>query len=89
MRVDKFLQVSGIIPRRSQAQEACVRGCVHVDDRQAKPSTGVEVGSRLVVEIGRRRSVYEVVSLPARPVPKSSRREAARLVRSESIEDDA
>ncbi len=89
MRIDKFLQVSGIISRRSQAQEACTRGYVQVDDRKAKSSTAVEVGSRIVVEMGRRRSVYEVVSLPTRPVPRKRRHEAARLVRSETIEDDA
>lgn len=59
-----------------------------MDGRQAKPSAGVEVGSRLAVEIGRRRSVYEVISLPARPVPRKSRHEAARLVRSETVDDD-
>ncbi len=59
-----------------------------MDDRQAKPSTAVRVGSRIVVELGRRRSVYEVASLPERPVPKRSRHEAARLVRSEIVEND-
>jgi ribosomal 50S subunit-recycling heat shock protein len=88
MRADKFLQVSGIIPRRSQAQEACVRGYVQVDGRQAKPSTAVTVGSRLAVQLGRRRSEYEVVSLPSRPVPKSSRHEAARLIHSENLEEE-
>lgn len=88
MRVDKFLQVSGIIPRRSQAQEACVRGYVQVSDRKAKPSTPVEIGSQIAVELGHKRSVYEVVSLPTRPVPKKSRHEAARLVRSETVDND-
>lgn len=87
MRIDKFLQVSGIIPRRSQAQEACVRGYVHVNDRRAKPSTTVTVGSRLSVRHGRRLSAYEVVSLPPRPVPRKSRHEAARLLHSEHVDD--
>jgi ribosomal 50S subunit-recycling heat shock protein len=87
MRVDKFLQVSGIIPRRARAQEACARGYVEVDDRQAKPSTAVAVGSRIAVRLGGRRSVYEVASLPERPVPKRSRHEAARLIRSQIVEN--
>lgn len=87
MRADKFLQVSGIIPRRTQAQEVCARGYVDVDGRRAKPSTTVKVGSRLAVQLGRRLSVYEVVSLPSRPVPKKSRHEAARLLNSESVDE--
>ena len=87
MRVDKFLQVSGIVPRRTQAQDACGRGYVDVDDRRAKPSTPVKIGSRLTVRLGRRVSVYEVVSLPSRPVPRKSRQEAAKLLSSEGLPD--
>jgi ribosomal 50S subunit-recycling heat shock protein len=88
MRLDKYLQLSGIIPRRTRAQEACSRGYVELNDRTAKPAAAVSVGDRITVRLGRRRSVYEVLTLPDRPVPKASRQEAARLVESAVISED-
>ncbi len=87
MRIDKYLQLSGIIPRRSRAQEACSRGYVELNGRPAKPAAAVSVGDRVTVRLGQRRSTYEVLDLPARPVPKASRQEAARLVESEALEE--
>ena len=87
MRIDKFLQLSGIIPRRTRAQEVCSRGYVVLNGRKAKPSTPVSVGDRLDVQLGRRRSVYEVLLLPSRPMPKQSRHEAAKLLESETVDE--
>ena len=87
MRVDKFLQLSGIIPRRTRAQEVCSRGYVVLNGRPAKQSTSVSVGDRLEVQLGRRRSAYEVLLLPSRPMPKDRRQEAARLLESQTIGD--
>lgn len=88
MRIDKYLQLSGIIPRRTLAQEACDRGYVEVNERRAKPSAAVEVADRVQVRLGRRVLTYEVLSLPIRPMPKARRDEAARLLESKAIEDD-
>ena len=71
MRLDKFLQLSGVIPRRTRAKEACSRGYVELDGRTAKPSATVAVGGRITVRLGRRLSVYEVKMLPKRPVPSA------------------
>jgi ribosomal 50S subunit-recycling heat shock protein len=87
MRIDKYLQLSGIIPRRSRAQEACDRGYVELNGRRAKPAANVAVGDRITARLGRRQSTYEVLELPARPVPKASRQEAARLIESVPLEE--
>jgi len=87
MRLDKYLQLSGIIPRRSRAQEACDRGYVELNGRRAKPAANVAVGDRITARLGRRQSTYEVLQLPARPVPKAGRHEAARLIDSQAVDD--
>jgi len=87
MRIDKYLQLSGIIPRRTGAQEACSRGYVELNGRAAKPAAAVSLGDRVTVRLGRKQSVYEVLELPVRPVPKASRQEAARLIESQAIEE--
>ena len=49
MRIDKFLKVSRILKRRTLAQEACDKGKVSVNGREAKPGHQIKAGD--VVEI--------------------------------------
>lgn len=49
MRIDKFLQVSRILKRRTVAQEACSGEKVVVNGKPAKPSHQVKIGD--VVEV--------------------------------------
>lgn len=49
MRIDKFLKVSRILKRRTLAQEACDKGKVSVNGKEAKPAHQIKVGD--VVEI--------------------------------------
>ena len=88
MRIDKYLQLSGIIPRRTRAQEACSRGYVELNGRAVKPAAAVSIGDRITVRLGRRQSQYEVLTIPERPVPKANRQDAARLVESATIDED-
>jgi ribosomal 50S subunit-recycling heat shock protein len=88
MRLDKYLQLAGIIPRRTRAQEACSRGYVELNGRAAKPAAAVAVGDRISVRLGGRESQYEVLTLPNRPVPKASRQDAARLVETTVVNED-
>jgi len=88
VRLDKYLQLSGIIPRRTRAQEACSRGYVELNGRAARPAAAVAVGDRITVRLGRRQSQYEVLMIPDRPVPKANRQDAARLVETTVINED-
>jgi ribosomal 50S subunit-recycling heat shock protein len=87
VRLDKYLQASGLIPRRTRAQEACTRGYVDLNGKAAKPAAVVAVGDRIALRLGRRASTYEVLRLPDRPVPKAARNEAARLIDVRPIEE--
>jgi len=88
VRIDKYLQLSGLIPRRTRAQEACDRGYVELNGRPAKASAAVAVGSRIKLRQGHRELTYEVLLLPVRPMPKARRDEAAQLIESKVVEDD-
>jgi len=88
VRLDKYLQLAGIIPRRTRAQEACSRGYVELNGRAAKPAAAVSVGDRLSIRLGGRQSQYEVLTIPNRPVPKASRQDAARLLETTVISED-
>lgn len=86
MRIDLFLRNSGIVPRRSQAQKACQGGLVKIDGRTAKPSSAVEVGQEITLQLGMSRRRYRVQELPSRPVAKQRRSECAELLESTPLE---
>ncbi len=79
MRVDKYLQVSGLVKRRVLAQRLCDAGRVRVGDRRAKPSSEVAVGDVLEFGVGERRRRVRILALPVSP------REAARTAPFEEL----
>lgn len=80
MRVDKYLQLSGLVKRRVMAQRLCDAGRVRVGDRRAKPSSDVAVGDVLELGVGERRRRVRILALPASP------REAARTASYEELD---
>ncbi len=80
MRVDKYLQISGLVKRRVIAQRLCDAGRVRVGDRRAKPSSEVASGDVLEIGLGERRRRVRILFLPASP------REAARTAPYEDLD---
>ena len=63
MRLDKFLKVSGLIKRRTVANEACDAGRVLVNGKTAKASVKVKPGDVIEIEFGTRTVKVEVLDL--------------------------
>ncbi len=77
MRLDKFLQTSRIVKRRTVATELCNRGRVEVNDRPAKAGRALLVGDTVSLSFGSDgRLVCRVLDLPTRGIRKE---EAAGL----------
>ena len=49
MRIDKFLKVSRIVKRRTLAQEACDKGKVFINGKEAKPSHQIKIGDTVEI----------------------------------------
>lgn len=64
LRLDKFLQVSRLIKRRTLAKRACSQGRVQLNDRVAKAGAVVKIGDILGVNFGRRSLQVEVLAVP-------------------------
>ena len=77
MRVDKFLKVSRLIKRRTVANEACDKGRVSINGKEAKPSSLVKVGDILEIGFGEKALRIEITSI-AEHIAKS---DAASLYR--------
>lgn len=88
MRLDLFLKLSRLIPRRTLAQEFCDKGLIAVNGTQAKPSKEVRAGD--TVEIRRRNSITEiaVVDVPAKKqLSKTEAQQIFRIVSTRNTED--
>ena len=63
MRLDKFLKVSRIIKRRTVAKEACDKGIVTINGKQAKSSSEVKIGDILEVTFGEKVMKFNITEI--------------------------
>ena len=63
MRLDKYLKVSRLIKRRTEANEACDAGRVLINDRPAKASAQVKEGDVLEIQFGSKAVRVEVLNV--------------------------
>ena len=54
MRLDKYLQVTGLIKRRTLSNEACKLGLVSVNNVKAKPTKEIAVGDIIDIKLAKR-----------------------------------
>lgn len=64
MRLDVFLKLSRLVPRRSLAQEFCDAGLIEVNGATSKSSKEVKVGDTITINRRNRRTVVRVVFVP-------------------------
>ncbi len=63
MRVDKFLKVSRLIKRRTQANELAANGRVKVNGKVVKPGFDLSVGDVLELTFGEQVTCVKVVAI--------------------------
>ncbi len=66
MRLDLYLKVTRLVPRRSGAGDLCRDGMVEVNGRPGKAGRQVEPGDRIRVRFLSRELAVEVLGLPAK-----------------------
>jgi ribosomal 50S subunit-recycling heat shock protein len=83
MRLDVFLKMSRLEPRRSVAQQMCEAGAVKLNGAPAKSAHTVRAGDRIAIRKRGRIITVRVVGVPSRPPSKA---EAASLYEIISVE---
>ena len=78
MRLDLFLKVSRLCPRRTLAQELCDAGFVLVNGRPAKSAHPIKAGDEISIRRRDREITARVVHSPA--TRNVSRRDADQLI---------
>lgn len=63
MRLDKYLEVSRIIKRRTVAKEACEGGRVSINGKVAKPSTNLKEDDIIEIVFGNKVLKAKIINL--------------------------
>ncbi len=63
MRLDKYLQVTGLIKRRALANEACKLGLITVNGAVAKPTREIASDDVIEIKLARREMTVKVLQL--------------------------
>ena len=77
MRLDRFLKLSRLVPRRSGAKDLCDAGEVLVNGQATKAGREVRAGDRITLQLPARELIVEVLGIPA---GRSVARADARLL---------
>lgn len=88
MRLDQFLQKTGIVKRRSLAKEICDRGMVELNGKKAKAAHEVAPKDTLSVKFHDRRCTYAVLGIPLGNVKKETRVEFVQLTGEERFHEE-
>ena len=83
MRLDIFLKMSRLVPRRSVAQQLCEAGAVRVNSAQAKSAREVHVEDQIAIRQRGRITTVRVLEVPIKPTSKA---QAASLYETISVE---
>jgi ribosomal 50S subunit-recycling heat shock protein len=89
MRLDQFLKISRLIPRRSLAQEFCDKGLINVNGVKAKSSKEVKVDDEIEINRHNRSTRVLVNAIPAsKQVAKDAAGSFYEVLEDSRIEDD-
>jgi ribosomal 50S subunit-recycling heat shock protein len=80
LRLDNFLKTGRLIKKRSLTKELCGEGAITVNGSKAKPSKAVKEGDLIVIDLWKKKTEIEVLSLPAGNISRSQARKLYRVL---------
>ncbi len=69
MRLDKFLKISRIIKRRTEAKKACLAKCIKVNDRIAKAGDEIKICDKIEINFATKILQVKVIEVPLKNIP--------------------
>ena len=68
MRLDKFLKVSRLIKRRTEAKKACLAKCIRINNRIAKAGDEVKIGDEIEINFANKILQAKVLVVPQKNI---------------------
>lgn len=81
MRLDKYLKLTRILKRRTQAKELCDKGKIYIDNRHGKASSNVREGQIVKVNFGKREVTFEILKVPEGNIRKDEAETLYRIIK--------
>ncbi|MCS7265966.1 MAG: S4 domain-containing protein [Armatimonadetes bacterium] len=81
MRLDKFLQLTGLVKRRTLAKQLCDAGRIKVNGKVAKPASEIRVGDLIEGDTGWEQWQFKVLRIPEGFVPNRLRSEFIEVLK--------
>ncbi len=76
MRIDKFLNATNIVKRRTIAQDMCANNVVLINNTVAKSAKEVKVGDIITLQFLESQKRYKVLQIPTlKTIPKNLKHE--------------
>ena len=88
MRIDKFLKISRVIKRRTEAKYACDSDSIKLNSRTAKAGDAVKVNDKIEIRSRYKVLEIEVLKIPEGNVSIPASRELYRIIEEEKIRYD-
>lgn len=88
MRIDKYLKLTRLIKRRSVAKELLDRGIFLINGRVAKPSSEVNEGDILTLQLGRHKLTVKVLKIVSY-AKKDDSHDLYEVIKDEIIEESS
>jgi len=81
MRLDKFLKVSRIIKRRTEAKNACLAGCIKVNGRIADAGDRIRIGDELEIDFKVKLLQVKITDVPMKNIPTEKANSLYKIIR--------
>ncbi|HNR65397.1 MAG TPA: RNA-binding S4 domain-containing protein [Atribacterota bacterium] len=88
MRIDKFLKISRVIKRRTEAKYACENNCVRINGRIAKAGDLVKISDKIEIQFRYKILAIEISRIPDGNIPASSASQLYQVIKEEKIDFD-
>ena len=89
MRLDMFLKLSRLIPRRTVAQQFCDKGLIGVNGAAAKSSKEIKTGDSISIRRRNNVTTIRVLDVPAKKqLAKNEAHEIFEIISTETVNDE-
>jgi len=88
MRLDKFLKISRIIKRRTEAKKACLAKCVRINDRIAKAGDEIKIGDEIEINFTNKILQAKVLDVPQKNISAEKASSLYRVIKETRKEED-
>jgi len=88
MRLDKFLKISRLIKRRTEAKKACLAKCIRMNNRIAKAGDEIKIADEIQINLTNKIIQVRVLEIPLKNIQANQAISLYEVLKEIKKEDD-